>query len=55
MCTIVADISNEATSGGPDTGDTIGFTFQWDPVSKPLCLGHVLGHLEDELIGKTLS
>ncbi|MCJ1398669.1 hypothetical protein MMC11_001870 [Xylographa trunciseda] len=55
VCTIVADISNETSPGAQKTGDTIAFTFQWDPVSSALCLGHVLAHFADELVDDAIE
>lgn len=50
VCTIIVDIQKGLY--GPDSLDTMGFTFQWDPVSEPMTLKHIVNHLADLIVGK---
>ena len=51
ICRLIADVSKDSPANGLSVGDTVCFSFQWDPASQPLCLGDVIEYLGDLIVG----
>ena len=49
VCTMVADIQKDLSDSG--SSDSIYFTFQWDPVSKPLTIKNIGELFADLIVG----
>jgi hypothetical protein len=55
FCKLIADISKDSPANGLAVGDTVNFSFQWDPVSQPLSLGDIIKWLGDLIVGTYFS